>query len=472
MSLTAPLRFHELSRDRLLFVDDTGSAFTSGEAFLDRLALDQLTSADQAFLQQEAFTTPSNRLESIAQLRGLADRFARTEPLSYFIVVPTLRCDLRCGYCQVSRVNADRQGFDWTREILENTARLIDQAQPGPVQIEFQGGEPLLRTDLIETLICIVSERRPGSRFVLCTNLSEINVEAWRLFEREDVYISTSLDGPRNVHQKNRTANVERTDRFFDNLSQVIRRCGIDRVSALPTIDYRDPPSPREIIETYSSFGLRSIYLRPVNYQGFARKAHSSVRADAASWNAYHRSFVEEMIAFNAETDTVLEEYYLTTCLKRCLRSGENSHVDLRNPNRYGIDYIVVDYDGAIYPTDEARMLSRSGVIDLRIGDVSDGFEPSNPTLNALNAGSANNLDPDCIHCAFQAACGVDLIDDISRYGRRDLPRPDTFFCQRQTAMFDLAWKLLLDRSPAIRHSVCAWLDIPFTDQALIPHHD
>ena len=51
-------------------------------------------------------------------------------------------------------------------------------------------------------------------------------------------------------------------------------------------------------------------------------------------------------------------------CLKRGLRSDADSHVDLRAPNFFASDYIVIDHDGVLYPTDEARMLSRIGRVD------------------------------------------------------------------------------------------------------------
>lgn len=40
-----------------------------------------------------------------------------------------------------------------------------------------------------------------------------------------------------------------------------------ERVSALPTFDVDALPDPCDVIDLYSSFGFRSIYLRPVNHQ-------------------------------------------------------------------------------------------------------------------------------------------------------------------------------------------------------------
>jgi radical SAM protein with 4Fe4S-binding SPASM domain len=88
-----------------------------------------------------------------------------------------------------------------------------------------------------------------------------------------------------------------------------------------------------------------------------------------------------------------------------------------------GIDYIVVDHDGTVFPTDEG-MLSRSGVIDLSIGTIAQGWNTE--ARDTLNRHASNDDDPACRRCAFQPYCGRDLIDDIARYGRIDLPREET----------------------------------------------
>lgn len=39
--------------------------------------------------------------------------------MNYLILVPTLRCNLACGYCQVSRAPENARGFDWSVETME-----------------------------------------------------------------------------------------------------------------------------------------------------------------------------------------------------------------------------------------------------------------------------------------------------------------------------------------------------------------
>lgn len=455
-----PLRFRPLGEDYLL-VNDAGLAFRGSKAFLERAATAQWTADDDDFLLAEGHAAPDvHDARYLAHAYGLARRLAAPGALEYLILVPTLRCNLDCSYCQVSRVPVRQSGFDWNDETLAAVLRFIDEL-PGPrLKIEFQGGEPLLRPDLLQAVMDHAKRRFADASFVICTNLSRLDEAAMALIARPDVFVSTSLDGPSEVHQRNRTRDADETRRFEDNLAALIARFGRDKVSALPTIDYANPPDMDALIEAYLAYGFSSIYLRPVNYQGFARKQHAYARASQGDWNAYYAGFIRRLIARNwADRSQVLEEFYFKLCLHRIFQPGHDDHVDLRNPNLLGQDYLVVDYDGAIYPTDEARMVTRSGVMDLRVGDVHSGLDRQ--ILDTLNQSAANNLDANCVHCAYQPFCGRDVVDDIARYGRIDLPRHQTAFCQRHLAIFDLAFELIYSQDEATQYSLRRWLCLP-----------
>jgi len=140
------------------------------------------------------------------------------------------------------------------------------------------------------------------------------------------------------------------------------------------------------------------------------------------------------------------------------LSSGLEQHVNIRNPNLLGTNYVLIDYDGTIYPTDEARMLARIGRIDLSIGHASTGVDMAK--RDELNTASMNNFDPDCIHCVYQPFCGTDVVDDLSRYGRLDVPRHTTWFCRRQMAVFDKVMELIYRDDAATKASLAHWAGV------------
>lgn len=458
-----PLRIRALRDGAALFVGDNGRFFRGGEGFVERFANAALDAGDIAFLRREGhWVEAGDLLGEAGYLYALSERIAHADGLDYLILVPTLRCNLGCSYCQVSRAPAAAVGFDWSDAVLGAVLATLDRLDTEAIKIEFQGGEPTLRPDLMRAVI-ERAERFAHRQFVVCTNLQRLDDEILAIFDRDDVCISTSLDGDAAVHGRNRTG--EGTPQFLANLALVIQRYGPHKVSALPTIDPTAPPDVDTLIDAYAAFGLHSVYLRPINYQGFARKRHAGSRQAPDAWRDYYERFVRRLIARNwSDRSQVFEESYLSICLRRIFQPGRDRHVDLRNPNPVGLDYIVVDHDGTVYPTDEARMLSRSGVIDLSIGDVFRGWASEQREL--LNAHATNESDPACSRCAYQPYCGRDLVDDIARYGRIDLPRHETEFCRRHLHLFDLAFQLLGEDDPAVRYSLARWLRLDGTPDA------
>ncbi|AYG64061.1 His-Xaa-Ser system radical SAM maturase HxsB [Rhizobium jaguaris] len=463
-----PLKFKPFGSG-YFFADDAGGYFKADAQFLDRYATGRLTAMDKGFL--EANGHGFNEIDDPAYL-GFAYRWARRlhrpHELNYVILVPTLRCNLACAYCQVSRVNESTPGFDWTDETLGRVIRFLDGMDSASAKIEFQGGEPLLRLDLLEKVRDFARRKFQEVSFTVCTNLQSVSEEAWDFLDAPDVFVSTSLDGNLSTHERQRTANSNDTQQFVSNLSYAIERLGQGKVSALPTLDINKLPVASEIIDTFGRFGFRSIFLRPVNHQGFARKRFQTSGLED-KWNAYHADFIDALIEHNWTAAQPVEEFYFTHCLRRVLRGGHNQHVDLRNPNILGRDYIVIDYDGTFYPTDEARMVTRIGQIDLSVGNLWDGIDQ--PKLDMLNEESSNSFHPDCLHCPYQAACGVDVVDDLSRYGRIDLPKRDTAFCRRHTAIFDKIFELLYSDDKKVQKSLAVWAGIPQFDPSLAPVH-
>jgi His-Xaa-Ser system radical SAM maturase HxsB len=464
-----PLKFKPAADGGFFFADDAGGYFKSDEDFLSRYVSDTLSGRDREFLLRggHAFEEPGDLAYAGFEFR-FASRLYVPGPLDYIILVPTLRCNLACGYCQVSRVNENTPGFDWNADTVEAVIAFLGGISAPKMKIEFQGGEPTLRLDILSRIRDFCRSRFDQCEFVVCTNLQNLTDEIWDFLSLPDVFVSTSLDGDVSTHEFQRTFESQRTAQFVNNLDAAIARLGNGKVSALPTINPHRPPEPKSVIEAYTSRGMHSIYLRPVNFQGFARKRYDA-HASSSIWNKYHSRFIDELVEYNWTAETPAEEYYFVHCLRRILRAGHNGHVDLRNPNVVGHGYVVIDHDGKIYPTDEARMVSRVGQFDLSMGDVFNGM--STATIDALNQEASNNFHPDCVHCTYQPFCGVDLVDDLSRYGRIDVPKHQTDFCQRHFAMFDKIFAMIYSDDPKVRKSMAIWAGVPNFDPSLARWH-
>ncbi len=328
----------------------------------------------------------------------------RHSRLSYLIVIPTLRCDLSCSYCQVSRVPLSAVGYDWTDERLAQFDRFVSTIDSDHLKLEFQGGEPTLRPDLLNNIIGICEQRFKTVEFVVRTNLTRLTTEIENVFARDDVTISTSIDGPLSTMTANRTGSDELSEAALRNFEYIIDKYGPEKVSALPTVTDNILADPNELIDFYVSLGFQSIFLRPVNYMGFARKAHRDLSRDATVWNQFYRLALEHIVDIN--DGSYFEEFYLALLIRSIFGGRRHDFVDLRSPSRFASDYCVIDFDGALYPSDEARMLSRTHTVDLSIGTMMDGFDAEK--VAQLNLHAVNQTHPDCIHCAYMPYCGID----------------------------------------------------------------
>lgn len=452
---TWPLRFRPLSNS-LLFADEAGGWFTADQEFLDRYVRDAVSPEEGKFLLEHghAFEEPGDIYHTSFLTRWLKRRVGRRATIDYVILVPTLRCNLACDYCQVSRADIGAKGYDWTEETVEKTLAFLSQLETTNIKVEFQGGEPLLRLDLLERVRTFCRRRFSLPQFVVCSNFQTVSEEAWGFFADEDTRLSTSFDGSWAFQTSRRTHDEKTTADFRRNVDRFVGRFGSARLSALPTIDLASPPDFPEMISAFQAMGLNSIFLRPINYQGFARRRDGTDLANVR-WRKVYGDFVSTLIEHNSTSQSHVEEFYLSHVLKRVLAPGFDGNVDLRNPSPVARDYLVIDHDGTIYPTDEARMMARLGQIDLSIGDVWSGLDAS--AIATQNSSCSNDFDPDCIHCPYQPFCGTDNTDCISRYGRVDIPRAHTWFCNRHLVVFDKAFELLTSDDPKVRKSLQLW---------------
>jgi His-Xaa-Ser system radical SAM maturase HxsB len=453
--MLTPFRFRPVA-GRMLVTNEAGDYSFFEEHVIDRFFGDALADEDREKLRAlSIIIDDGNEWRFASLMRRLRKVHGKQRAhLSYLIVIPTLRCDLSCSYCQVSRAPLDASGFDWTEAHLGQFERFLDKVEGDHLKLEFQGGEPTVRPDLIRRVIDICAARFKSAEFVICTNLTRITPEAEALFARDDVFISTSIDGPPPVMTTNRTGADAISAAVLANFRAIIGKYGPQKISALPTVTEAMIGDAEGLIDYYAALGFQSIFLRPVNYMGFARKKHTSLSRDVAAWDRFYRRAIERIVAINQ--DSYFEEFYLSLMVRSIFGGLAHGYVDLRSPARFASDYCVIDYDGTLYPSDEARMLSRTRSIDLAIGSMESGFDEGK--LAELNRNAINQVHPDCVHCAYLPFCGIDVIDDISRYGRSDIPKHETWFCRRQMSLFDLIFEKVAAQDAGYLSVFLKWL--------------
>jgi uncharacterized protein len=178
------------------------------------------------------------------------------------------RCNIDCSYCYVYHMG----DAGWSRgpkvispETVEATAKalaLLAFEQGRPFDIVLHGGEPLLLGPA--NLRFVISELRrelPTHSISIQTNGILVDDEILDLCARNRVTLSVSLDGPRQVHDRNRVGFAG--EGTFEKVMQ-----GIDRIRAhaessslfTGVLAVIDPASdPCEVYDFFKSLDLPSV---------------------------------------------------------------------------------------------------------------------------------------------------------------------------------------------------------------------
>jgi len=126
------------------------------------------------------------------------------------ILQVTQNCNLRCDYCAYSggyknRVHNNKR---MTEEIAFKAIDfLIEHSKDSPrINISFYGGEPLLEFKLMKKCIEYAKNSVEGKyiHFNFTTNGTLLNDDVMDFLVKHNVLITISLDGPEEVHDKNR----------------------------------------------------------------------------------------------------------------------------------------------------------------------------------------------------------------------------------------------------------------------------
>jgi len=366
--------------------------------------------------------------------------FSEFTPLHIFVV--TLRCEHSCRYCQVSRQSDDKLAFDMSKETADEAIALTFKSPSPSIKIEFQGGEPLLNFRLIQYIVeQAETTNRTETRdlqFVIATNLACVSDEILDYCKAHNILISTSLDGPEDLHNRNRPRpGGDSYQRTIAGISRVRNALGRDSVSAIMTTTEASLSRVRDIIDEYVGLGFESIFLRPLSPYGFAIKTKSYSAYDVDKWLDFYFEGLDYIIEIN-KSGRVFAEIYASIILSKMLTPFQTGYVDLRSPAGIGLGALVYNYDGDVYASDESRMLAEMSDKTFRLGNLHahswEEIITSDALLTPLEESFAGSV-PMCSDCAFQPYCGSDPVFHHATQGDFVGHKPSSPFCSRNMAI-------------------------------------
>lgn len=459
-----PFTFTRISGKEVL-VNELGDMMTVPNGTVNSIVSHTLNTKDNLYKSLVAnFFISERKIPALLDI--YAERLAEKKRFmddgtALHIFVLTLRCNQNCVYCQASSQDEHCAHKSMSFETMEHAVHLMFKSHSQWLTMEFQGGEPSLEPKLLRYGIELAEEinktEQRHMRYVLCTNSINLTDEVLDICKTYHVLISTSLDGPSWLHNKNR-GKIDSYKRVVRGIQKARTNLGEDQVAALMTTSELALDYPREIVDEYVKLGFHSIFLRALNPYGLA--------SENADWEYYTDRFIdfykqafEYILSINKQGTLIIEEF-AAIILRKILTPWCTGFVDLQSPAGIVNSVLVYNYDGNLYASDESRMLAEEGDNTFKIGSVKEPYEQ---LLNSRKVHSwskvwSNEVLAGCSDCGVRAYCGADPVRNHST--QKDIYgyRPTSLLCTKNKAIIEYLISLIIDRKEEVMPIFKTWL--------------
>lgn len=466
-----PIRFKPF-QDKLLITNEAGDFhFITYQEFDEILggSLSQETKLFQILKSKDIIASSDTDLARAVDMTATRYR-SRKSFLNDFtglhMMVVTLRCNQRCEYCQVSCEDDVAYKFDMSPEVARKVVDCIFLTPSPEIKIEFQGGEPLLNWAAVKEAIEYAERKNIEAKkvldFVLCTNLTLIEDEQLIYLKDHNVYISTSLDGPRDIHDVNRVLRQGggTYESVLGKLDRAREICGEDKVAALMTATAASVDDFTPVIDEYLRLGFDGVFFRALNPYGFASENESELGYSMERFVESYKKGLDYIIQVNLNGIHFIE-FYTLLLLTRIMTPFPTGFVDLQSPSGAGISGVIYDYNGDVYPADEGRMLARMDDQKFLMGNIhthcySEIFKGD--VLKEIVNKSCLEVLPDCADCAYHPYCGADPVRNYLETGDVMGTRVQSPFCQKHMGIFDYLFSLIEENNRDVMDVFWSWI--------------
>ncbi len=327
------------------------------------------------------------------------------EGISLHIVNPSMKCNQNCLYCYANAQPLERKGFDLDQKTAKKIVDFIWQTPRKNLVIEFQGGEPLANFPAIEYIVNYAKTKKGKKvHWRIVSNLSLMDDTIASFFKKNKVLdICTSLDGPKNVHDKNR---LLKGGSSFDKTVEWIKRLKQDHdfeyVGALCTVTKHSLPYAKEIVDQYLELGLPDITPVPLRKIGRAAKNWEKIGYQGHEYLSFWKQALEYCLQKTREGKKISEQFSVMM-LDKMNKVRPSYHTCFSKPCGAALMQCSYQPNGDIYTCDEAKAEPI-----FKIGDIEQSYEQVFTSPEALNMVSiSSSLGFACNECPFTGFCRI-----------------------------------------------------------------
>jgi uncharacterized protein len=360
-------------------------------------------------------------------------------------------CNLLCRYCYVMPEQPRTLKLSLDEHNLY-IRKLLEFAGEREIVIVFIGGEPILNFPVIRQVVeywrgpsekigAIGAERL---RFGLFSNLTLITRDIAQWIRQHGVLVSTSLDGPEDIHDAFRQDRAGKGS-FGATMRglEMLRGQGVD-VGVVTTVT--DPDRVLDIFEFLAAIGIRRTNIRHMRKQ-----MNHAGRDPFPCGREYQRKMAESSLALadhiaskNEAEGTNYCDFSIGVRLLHLVLPSK-PYMCLSSPCGAGSGRkIGLDCDGGIYPCDTMagmKGLQVGHLRDLKVGRTLAELLHNSEVISRVRRRRVENLNK-CNACTWRKHCGggctavsYSLYGELDREGDR---------CAYERTIFEgLLWRIV-----------------------------
>lgn len=337
---------------------------------------------------------------------------------------------MACSYCFASskKIGDDKNKYDLNEKTAIKIIDFIMNSPSNAITIEFQGGEVLVRFDLVQKMVLRARElnkiKKKKLILTFVSNFTLMTEKIMNWFIDNDVSMCTSLDGPEHVHDYNRYILGENGKKiethkkvvyWIKKINETYKKKDMtERVSAIPTISKYSLKYYKEIIDEFLKYELDVIDLRPLTYIGRANSTEKILYSHREFYDFYKKSseYLEELEKKGIFIKDRMKELYK----RKIFENLPGYHTDFESPCGAATGQIAYHSNGKIYTCNEAI-----GRDEFEIGDVfkdswNDIFKKGQTQKAILNSMLENNVI--CDRCVFKPYCSTCMVENYYHFGK------------------------------------------------------
>ncbi len=369
---------------RILYSTLKASVVRVPAAMIPDIEAGRLTPDQEKLFSDLKLITQDKKAEQQEMLDGFKKRNARSKKFDITAVL-TLDCNFACTYCFENRIKSHQHMSQQTaEELIRFVKAQWDQfAVPKEhLTVNFYGGEPLLKTDLIR----YISERLKsfaegkGAQYdaILTTNgslLTRNTVEFLLPFGL--TLAAITLDGPKTIHDRSRPF-ANGTGSFERVIGNAAAVCDLIRIGISGNFLQKNYMDFLPLLDELEKAGLTpdridSLRFMPVSFEPVSNTGCSSFNE---SWLIHPILTLREV---------VLSRGYYTP------KPGP-LHCMIETD-----DLFVVHWDGAVY-----KCPALIGIEEFAVGHVNTGLDPQKA---ARSHGLEIWKNKECLACPYLPQC-------------------------------------------------------------------